>query len=183
VSEASQKFNDLVERFCSGDEEAFARIRSDFNRLVISLCVKGNVPDDELEDAAQEVWMRFSRNICRERDGIKEFFGYLYRIIFNVCDDYRNRKRSVLLSLDDEDFHNENEIPARDFKVELEVQDVIEELNLLPEPQRRAIILKEWEGYSIERIGQMMGESASNVKVLIHRGKTKIRKIFNRTKT
>lgn len=182
MTEASQKLQDLVRRFCDGDDEAFAQIVSDFNRLVISIAVEWNIPDEDLEDIAQEAWIRFYGSVCRESLNVKSFLNYLYRIVINLCRDYHKRKRA-LISLDEEGLQTENMIPAQDFNVVVVAEEVMEEIERLPERERQAVILKDKIGCSNEEIGRIMNETVANVKVLIHRGRSRIRKIFNRQKT
>ncbi len=183
MTEASQKLKDLVEEFCAGDAEACYKIVEAFNRLVISIAVKQNIPDEELENIAQEAWIRFFGSVCRKSLNVKSFLAYLYRIVINLCHDYHNQKQIVVVSLDEETFQRENEVLGQNFVVALKAQEVIEEIKRLPERERQAVFLKDKEGFTHKEIGQIMGETLGNVKTLIHRGRAKIRKVFNQQKT
>jgi len=48
-------------------------------------------------------------------------------------------------------------------------------LNKLSETQRSLVVLKDYEGYSYEEIGQITGLSASQVKVYLHRARIQIK--------
>jgi RNA polymerase sigma-70 factor (ECF subfamily) len=53
---------------------------------------------------------------------------------------------------------------------------VLEEaLSKLGETQRSLILLKDYEGYSYEEIGQITGLSSSQVKVYLHRARLQLK--------
>ena len=45
----------------------------------------------------------------------------------------------------------------------------------LSETQRSLVLLKDYEGYSYEEIGQIMGLSESQVKVYLHRARIQLK--------
>lgn len=60
-----------------------------------------------------------------------------------------------------------------------DVQERLTEgLALLPAAQRSAILLRDYEGYSYQEIGQMTKMSESQVKVYIHRGRKFLRRFL-----
>jgi RNA polymerase sigma-70 factor (ECF subfamily) len=50
-----------------------------------------------------------------------------------------------------------------------------EALNRLSETQKSLVLLKDYEGYSYEEIGQIMGLNESQVKVYLHRARLTLR--------
>jgi RNA polymerase sigma-70 factor (ECF subfamily) len=50
-----------------------------------------------------------------------------------------------------------------------------EALNRLNETQRSLVMLKDYEGYSYEEIGKIMGLSESQVKVYLHRARVQLK--------
>ena len=58
-----------------------------------------------------------------------------------------------------------------------DIQEVLHNaLSTLPEVQRNVILLRDYEGYSYQEIGQITGLSESQVKVYIFRGRTALKK-------
>lgn len=58
-----------------------------------------------------------------------------------------------------------------------DVQEVLHRaLTSLPEVQRNVILLRDYEGYSYQEIGEITGLSESQVKVYIFRGRTALKK-------
>ena len=54
-------------------------------------------------------------------------------------------------------------------------QVLVQALNRLNETQRSLVMLKDYEGYSYEEIGQITGLSESQVKVYLHRARLQLR--------
>lgn len=58
-----------------------------------------------------------------------------------------------------------------------DIQEVLHKaLATLPEVQRNVILLRDYEGYSYQEIGEITGLSESQVKVYIFRGRTTLKK-------
>ena len=56
------------------------------------------------------------------------------------------------------------------------LKKVLEEaLSRLSETQRSLVLLKDYEGYSYEEIGQITGLSESQVKVYLHRARVQLK--------
>jgi RNA polymerase sigma-70 factor (ECF subfamily) len=51
----------------------------------------------------------------------------------------------------------------------------MEALNRLNETQKSLVMLKDYEGYSYEEIGEIMGLNESQVKVYLHRARLTLR--------
>jgi len=60
--------------------------------------------------------------------------------------------------------------PANSLKKALE-----QALSILSETQRSLVLLKDYEGYSYQEIGQITGLSESQVKVYLHRARLNLR--------
>lgn len=56
-------------------------------------------------------------------------------------------------------------------------------LEKLPEVQKSVILLRDYEGYSYEEIGQIVGLNESQVKVYIYRGRLALKKFIGNLET
>ncbi|NLR60014.1 RNA polymerase sigma-70 factor (ECF subfamily) [Chitinophaga polysaccharea] len=92
--------------------------------------------------------------------------SYLFTVGYhNMIDHVRKVKRVTLV----EQFKDEEKIS--DHKVH-NAKEVIEKaLSKLSEVQRSLVMLKDYEGYSYDEIGEMMGLNPSQVKVYLHRAR------------
>ena len=59
------------------------------------------------------------------------------------------------------------------------LDEILEQaLSRLPDIQRSVILLRDYEGYSYEEIGQITGLNASQVKVYIYRGRLSMKRFI-----
>jgi len=107
------------------------------------------------EDVTSEVFIKALKGIPRYQDTGRPFVAWLYQIAVNtVADRYRSSRPTVDID---------------------EVRQVWAIVEKLPAPQRTAIVLKFQEDMKITDIAAVMGKTEGAVKLLIHRGMTRIR--------
>jgi len=67
---------------------------------------------------------------------------------------------------------------------QIEAQDDLEYvktlINLLPEQQKKVLVLRHYAGYSNEEIEEITGYNNVHIRVLLSRGRKKIRELFER---
>jgi len=127
------------------------------------------------EDVTSEVFMKALKAMPRYQDTGRPFAAWLYQIAVNaIADRYRTQRPAQPL----DDFHDlsvagpalEDLAAHRD-----EIRRVWALVENLPPQQRTALVLKFQEDMKIEDIAVAMGKSAGAVKLLIHRGVSKLR--------
>jgi RNA polymerase sigma-70 factor, ECF subfamily len=127
------------------------------------------------EDVTSEVFIKALKAMPRYQDTGRPFAAWLYQIAVNaIADRYRSMKPSQPL----EDFHDlsvagpaiEEQAAQRD-----EIRRIWAIVEELPVQQRMALVLKFQEDMKIEDIAVAMGKTAGAVKLLIHRGVTRLR--------
>ena len=134
---------------------------------------------DEAQDAVQEVFVK----LWRMRDKMKEvnnIEAFAVRITRNHCLDVIKTRHTV--SLDVNDYFKDRIADTRDPQEQLEQSDAMKELGRimqeLPEPQRSVIRMRDIEGYSNEEVGEILGLTPGNVRVVLSRARKKIRESF-----
>ncbi len=126
------------------------------------------------EDVTSEVFMKALRSIGRYQDTGRPFSAWLYQIAVNaVADRYRGQRPTddIDEQYDLSDGTSLEETAARRDEVR-RVWRLVEEL---PDQQRMALVLKFQEDMKIEDIAVAMGKSPGAVKLLVHRGVTRLR--------
>jgi RNA polymerase sigma-70 factor (ECF subfamily) len=127
------------------------------------------------EDVTSEVFMKALKAMPRYQDTGRPFAAWLYQIAVNaIADRYRTLRPTQTL----DDFHDlsiagpalEEVAAQRD-----EVRRIWALVESLPHQQRTALVLKFQEDMKIEDIAVAMGKSPGAVKLLIHRGVTRLR--------
>ncbi len=176
----------LMMAWQAGDESAFDELVESYSGRVWGLCTRflGNVSGRE--DLVQDVFLR----VIRARDRYQPtacFSTWIYRIVFNLCVNRRERKRDML-SLDGPVLGGSEDGPSRlDFEDEttadpsdgLIVGDVIDAVRSaiddLPDSQRMALILAKYEEMSYVDIAVVLDTSEKAIKSLVHRAREALR--------
>ena len=127
------------------------------------------------EDVTSEIFIKALKAMPRYQDTGRPFAAWLYQIAVNaIADRYRTLRPSQPL----EDFHDlsiagpalEEEAAHRD-----EIRRIWALVESLPAQQKTALVLKFQEDMKIEDIAVAMGKTSGAVKLLIHRGVSRLR--------
>jgi RNA polymerase sigma-70 factor (ECF subfamily) len=127
------------------------------------------------EDVTSEVFIKALKAMPRYQDTGRPFAAWLYQIAVNaIADRYRTLRPSQPL----EDFHDlsvggpaiEEQAAQRD-----EIRRIWAIVEELPAQQKTALVLKFQEDMKIEDIAMAMGKTPGAVKLLIHRGVSRLR--------
>jgi RNA polymerase sigma factor (sigma-70 family) len=119
---------------------------------------------DVVQTAFEKLWK------CRNEVEPGKSKSYLFTIAYHQMIDHIRKVKRVQLR---EDFREDAKVtssPAQDLKKILE-----RALARLNETQRSLVLLKDYEGYSYEEIGQITGLNASQVKVYLHRARIQLK--------
>jgi RNA polymerase sigma-70 factor, ECF subfamily len=126
------------------------------------------------EDVTSEVFMKALRSIGRYQDTGRPFSAWLYQIAVNaVADRYRSQRPTDDI---DEQYHLSDGASLEETAARRdEIRRIWRLIEDLPDQQRTALILKFQEDMKIEDIAVAMGKSPGAVKLLVHRGVTRLR--------
>ncbi len=134
---------------------------------------------DDAQDAVQEVFVK----LWKMRDQMTEVINieaFAVRITRNYCLDKIKTKHTV--SLDVNEYFKDRISDMSDPQEQLVKSDTMKELGRLvqelPEPQRSVLRLRDVEGYSNEEVGEILGLTPGNVRVVLSRARKKIRESF-----
>lgn len=181
------EMNELIARCQLGDLGAFDELITRYQKYVFNLVYQhlGNV--DDIEDIAQEIFLRVFRFIRKYR-GEASFESWIYKIVLNYCRSYA-RRRSMLAKLffvpverDEEKsvdvIENQPDVASNPqvlFEHRQVAQSIIEELRKLPHIYRDILIMREVNELSYEEISAILGISIGTVKSRISRARSMIR--------
>ncbi|UCC13054.1 MAG: sigma-70 family RNA polymerase sigma factor [candidate division WOR-3 bacterium] len=172
---------ELIERTARGDEQAFEQIMAKYERAVFNTIYRYIGNYDDVEDIAQEVFLRVWRHAGKFK-GRSKFSTWLYRITANRCLTYRSKHKQPPISLDNmvekgmipDSLKTQTDILQRE-----RVRVIQQALDELPERQRMALVLCQYDGLSYKEIASAMKVSVSSVESLIFRARTALRKRFD----
>jgi RNA polymerase sigma-70 factor (ECF subfamily) len=179
----------IIRRVNEGDLDAFGELVDRYKKKIYYIAYHMTCNHSDADDIAQETFIRAYRNIAGFK-GKSSFYTWLYRILINRCTDYMKRKRRR--------DHRLNEIrdpanylgetsgggssPGSFAGITIgELQRAVAgALMSLPEKQRMALVLHEFNGLSHKEIADVVGCSEGTVRSRLHYGRRKMKEMLKR---
>ena len=158
----------LVKAFKEGDETAFDRLFEKYHISVYSICYRYTRNEADARDLTQEVFIKIYRNLGKFRMRSK-LFTWVYRITVNACLSFKRRERRFEPLPE-----TKSQTQSLGEKVRLKVA-IDDALRKLPERQRMTFILRHYEGYTFNEIGEIMGITSGAAKANHHHAIRKLR--------
>lgn len=116
---------------------------------------------DIVQDTYEKLWLKVSKTEAKNAK------SYMFTTAYRTMIDYL-RKDQRQGSMDEVPM-----IAVSHNKQYSDLKEILQEaLNKLPEIQRSVVLLRDYEGYSYEEIGEITGLNESQVKVYIFRART-----------
>lgn len=181
-SETEREDIRLMELTRGGDMGAFEKLVEKHQALIAGTIARMLGGNSEVEDIAQQVFVRVWKSAGRYVPQAK-FTTWLLKIARNlVFNELRRKKRHATMPLQIEP--EGEELPLRDERgqtpdavlLENELQAAIENaIGELPETQRMAVVLRRYEELSYEEIAEVLEQSVPAVKSLLFRARTELR--------
>ena len=119
---------------------------------------------DVIQGAFEKLW------INRTKVEYGRCKSYLFTVAYNQMIDHIRKNKRISYKEDFDENAKGAVAPKHDTKRILN-----EALAKLSEKQRSLVLLKDYEGYSYEEIGQITGLNESQVKVYLHRARLQLR--------
>lgn len=174
----------LVERVRNGDKRAFELLVEKYRRRVVRLLSRMVRDPEEVEDIAQEVFLKAYRALPQFR-GESAFYTWLYRIAVNTAKNYLAALNRNMPTVSDVVGEEEEGGEERYTAPDIDTPDahllskqiayaVNEAVEALPQELRTAITLREIEGMSYEEIANFMGCPIGTVRSRIFRAREAI---------
>ena len=192
----------LLDALRAGDEAAFTTLVDRHHAAMVRVA-RAYVPSVAVaEEVVQETWLGVIAGIERF-EGRSSVKTWLYRILLNRARTRGPReRRSVPFSslaheadgpsVDADRFHPPGTASAGAWSAaprawedphrrlaSLETRELVREaLTMLPPAQRLVVTLRDVEGLSSEETCELLGVSQGNQRVLLHRGRSKLRQVL-----
>lgn len=181
-SDADDEDVRLMSLVSAGDMAAFERLVERHQSLVLGTVGRMLGSNSDVEDVAQQVFLRVWKSAGRYVPRAK-FTTWLLKITRNlVFNEMRRRKRHAHIPLQSEAEDEERQLKDEQAQtpdaalLEAELQRTIESaIGELPETQRMAVTLRRYEELSYEEIAEVLDQSVPAVKSLLFRARTELR--------
>jgi RNA polymerase sigma factor (sigma-70 family) len=135
---------------------------------VYRFIVKNLGHEEDAKDVVQSSFEKLWLN-CGQVD-FTRCKSYLFTIAYHQMIDHIRKSKRIHLNPEFQEQALVQDMPAMGAKSILQ-----EALGRLNEIQRSLVMLKDYEGYSYEEIGEITGLNPSQVKVYLHRARTQLR--------
>lgn len=190
--------DELVAALRAGDEAAFATLVASWSRPML-LLARGFVSTEaSAQEVVQDTWLAVVRGLAGF-GGRSSLRTWVYRILVNQAKTRGIREQRVIPwsslaadetgpTIDPTAFEVDGDYPGHwrslpsawrspeDHAVEAEVRDHLRAaFESLPERQRIVVTLRDVVGCSAEEVCDLLGVSAANQRVLLHRGRSAAR--------
>ncbi len=141
-------------------------------RFVLKSIKDMHMAEDIVQDSYEKLW----KNV-HNVDGTK-VKSYLFTTAYHtMIDRIRKEKRSSYI--DDLSVHEETHESNYS-----DLSEILKEaVNRLPEVQRMVLLLRDYEGYSYQEIGEIAGLNESQVKVYIYRARVFLKNYIGKLET
>jgi RNA polymerase sigma-70 factor, ECF subfamily len=159
----------LVEAAQDGDVAAFEAIVRRHQAAVYRVGLRMLGSPADAQDVTQETFVRAWRSLGRFRSD-SAVSTWLYRIVTRRCLDVLGARHPTGV-LEDEDPETLGPGPAESFEQRERLRAVSRAIVGLPADQRAALVLREFEGLSYERLAEVLNTSVPAVKGRIHRAR------------
>ena len=149
--------SELLAKARSGDHQAFIRLTEEYSHLVLSLALQMTGSAADMDDIAQETFLRAFRNLNSFR-GAASFKTWLVKIAMNVSINYRRSQRTPTSDLTEESAISPP-AEAQDQKMlsqELRAK-VRQAVAKLPSHYRSVVVLRDFQGLSYQEITSALG--------------------------
>lgn len=173
-----------IERARQGDEAAFAIIYERYEKQIYAFICRMMGNPDDAADLTQECFLKAFVALPKTTEFLN-LSAWLHRIASNACLDVLRRRRIIRW------LHWDNFIsgaapeptvqdgPERAYLRSETREHVQSILNDLSPRYRLCLVLREYQGFSYEKIAEIMGTSTSSVKSMLFRSREQFRKIYS----
>jgi len=182
--------SDLIRRCKKGDESAFEEIVRKYQQTVFNVVYHNIGHRGDVEDVAQKIFTKVYFSLSKFDDN-RPFFPWLYRIAINQCyDELRRLRRQKVrtfteLNLEDTDrieaLVSQNEIPPSSPQDSKEIHALLLKLlGGLPDRQKMAIVLRDIEDVSYERMAEILNCTEQAARLKVFRARARLKQLVER---
>ncbi|WP_438351253.1 RNA polymerase sigma factor [Paenibacillus sp. FA6] len=171
----------MIREIKEGNVELFSVLMRRYQRKILAFVyhmLKSSNMELMAEDLCSETFYKAYRSLHTFRELDASFSTWLYTIARNTVLSELRKQRNVNIPLDESGF-----VPVAPFEVAPEqailrnekVNMVRSAINNLPEKQRSALILREYDQLDYQEIANILGQSVSSVKSLLFRARSSVK--------
>jgi RNA polymerase sigma-70 factor (ECF subfamily) len=172
----------LIREIKDGNAELYAELMRRYERKIYAFIfhmLKSSSMESVSEDLSQETFYKAYRSLQTFREVEASFSTWLYTIARNtVLSELRKQNKNNPVSLDHggyTPYASFDAMPEPTLLRNEKVTMVRDAINNLPEKQRSALILREYDQLEYQEIANILGQTVSAVKSLLFRARASVK--------
>jgi RNA polymerase sigma factor (sigma-70 family) len=154
---------------------------TEHSRLIYAYCLRRLGSPEEAEDALQATYLNACRSLMRGFEP-NEGRAWLLTVAHNVCVSRLRSKSRRRLFERPQDFQEVQDQLAAPEIADEELFGLEDALAGMPDQQRRAILLREWQGLSYGEVATELGLTQSAVETLLFRARRSLAQALETTR-
>jgi RNA polymerase sigma factor (sigma-70 family) len=162
----------LASRAAAGNNGAFAAIYERYYEPLLGYCRSILLNTEDAHDATQSALENALRALPRREPG-RPLKPWLYRIAHNEAINIVRRRQPVAPGLDTDDLLSVPG-PEVDSEQRTRLAQLVDDLRMLPERQRGALVMRELSGLSYDEIGLALGVSNAAARRAVFDARTSL---------
>ncbi|GBF72783.1 RNA polymerase sigma24 factor [Paenibacillus sp. 598K] len=171
----------LIREIKDGNIQLYSDLMRRYQRKILAFIyhmLKSAGMEAMAEDLCSETFYKAYRSLHSFREVDASFSTWLYTIARNTVLSELRKQRSGNISLDESGYIPVapiETVPEQQMLLNERMSLVREAINNLPEKQRSALILREYDQLEYQEIAAILGQSVSSVKSLLFRARASVK--------
>ncbi len=171
----------LIREIKDGNVQLYSELMRRYQRKIMAFVyhmLKGAGLDLLAEDLCSETFYKAYRSLHSFREGDASFSTWLYTIARNTVLSELRKQKTGNISLDESGYvpvAPPESVPEQLLLRNERMSLVREAINNLPEKQRSALILREYDQLDYQEIASILGQTVSSVKSLLFRARASVK--------
>src|SRR5215213_8318218 len=170
---------DIISAVLSGNQQAYAQIVEQHKTFVFTLVLRYIKSREDAEEVTQDIFVKAYRALA-DFKGASKFSTWLYTIVTTTCISFLRKKKLEIHSLDNEKVlamaeNKDSGMTANTIEQKSKVAMVNNAIAMLNSDDAEIMTLFYKGEQTLEEIAQVLGIEANNVKVRLHRARTRLK--------
>lgn len=166
---------ELVKACLEGSQEAFSELVTRYKKLVYSVVYNMAADKQDVNDIAQEVFIRIYKSLDRYNPEFK-FSTWAVKIATNLCLDIRRKRKVDAVPIEEiEAMPTANDTPEAKYIKKEETRRIEKAISELPDKYKVLIVLFHQKGLSYEEMTKVLNEPMTIIKNRLYRARLMLR--------
>jgi RNA polymerase sigma factor (sigma-70 family) len=171
----------LIREIKDGNVQLYSKLIERYERKILAFIfhmLKSAKLENLAEDLCQETFYKAYRSLKTFREVEASFSTWLYTIARNTVLSELRKHKATQVSLEESGIQPQvaaESLPEQSLLRYEKVSMVRKAINNLPEKQRSALILREYDQLDYQEIANILGQTVSSVKSLLFRARASVK--------